>query len=345
MIKLPLSNIKTGMKLARDVILDDGRILLLSGFVIKPRYKRKLEMFNIPYIYINKTKSKLEKIYPDESIYSSAIKTIKNIFNEVRDGYELDIDLVRETVNNLLGQISQNNTLIQLTGISDIKSYTYVHSVDVCIYSLNTAIALNYNRKDLVNLGIAAILHDIGKSKIPIEIMEKPGVLSENEFNIMKLHTIYGYEILTKTDGLKNSIANVAWQHHEKINGKGYPLGLKNSLIPDFAKIVSISDVFDALSSDKIYKKKMLPHKVKEVLLENVSKQFDPYFTKVFIENIILYPKNLYVQLDNGYIGVIIKENKKDPAKPILRINSNDNVSQIIDLSKNTDLNIIDILS
>lgn len=351
MLKVPVSELKPGMKLAKDVYLPDGRLLLLTGFAIKPRYLRKLELFEIPYVYISEeSEFTLEEI-SEEKVYSEAFCTIKSVLTAVRDGQDIDLPAVKETVNDIVQRVINNESVfMQLTGIRDIDNYTFLHSVDVCIYSVITGKNMGLPQEELTELGICAILHDIGKCKVPYEILMKPGKLTPDEFHLMKLHTIYGYEIITNTAGLNKHIANAACQHHERWDGTGYPLGLREYQIEKFARIITVADVYDALTADRVYKKKDLPHEAAEYIMCYSSTFFDPNIANVFIKNIAVYPEGSVVLLNTGEVGCIIEANKNLSIRPKVRIIARKEGPPIfapyeIDLVKNPHIFIIDVLS
>jgi len=193
MQKLSLDEIKAGMKLAKDVVLEDGRILLLRGFAIKPRYLNKLKAYKVPFIYVEDNITELEDI-SEERVYEDAFNNIKGIMESIRSDEKVDIVQLKETVNDMVHHILNDDMVFMtLTGIRDIDNYTFLHSVDVCIYSVVTAKALNMGHDEIYDLALAAILHDVGKCKVPLSILNKPGKLTGEEFEIMKRHSIYGY--------------------------------------------------------------------------------------------------------------------------------------------------------
>lgn len=197
MLRLELSQVKPGMRLAKDVILPDGRLLLLAGFIVKPLYLRKLEAFRVEYVYVEEGYFEPLEEFEEERLYNHAAATIKSIFALAGRDRVADISAVRDTVNDILNKVMENETvMLQLTGIRDIDNYTFLHSVDVCIYSIIIGKKLGYGKEPLMTLGMGAILHDIGKCKVPVEILQKPDRLTDEEFHTMKLHTVYGYEII-----------------------------------------------------------------------------------------------------------------------------------------------------
>ena len=351
MKKVSVAELQPGMKLVKDVYLQDGRLLLLSGFIIKPRYIRKLELFEIPYVFISDTERVPIEEIGEERVYAEAFNTIKTVLTAVRDGKELNISAVKDTVNDIVHKVMNNETVfIQLTGIRDIDNYTFLHSVDVCIYSVITGKNMGFNKDELTDLGIGAVLHDVGKCKVPLEILMKPGRLTDEEFNIMKLHTIYGHEIICNTIGLNKRVASIACQHHEKWDGTGYPLGLANYQIDRLARIVTAADIYDALTANRVYRKRNLPHEAAEYIVGNSSILFDPEIASAFIKNIAIYPEGTIVLLNTGEIGSVIEANKNMSIRPKVMVIACKEGPPVltpyeIDLMHSPSVFIIDVLS
>lgn len=350
--KIALQDVKSGMKLAKDVFLEDGRILLMSGFILKPRFIHKLETFKIPFIFIEDIKyEEPSEHISEEKIYTEAFSTIKNVLNSVREGKDIDSVAVKSTVDDIVAHIiNDESVFMQLTGIRDIDTYTFFHSVDVCIYALITGKHLGMEKKELTELGISSILHDIGKCKIPLSILSKPEQLTQEEFQVMKTHTQLGYEIICNTSGLSKTVANVALQHHEKWDGSGYPLGIVSDNIDLHSRIVTISDIYDALTADRVYKKRYMPHVAAEYLLSYSFRKLDPNLTNVFLKNIALYPEGIVVLLNTGEVGTVIDSNLAMTMRPKIRIIARKEGPPImepyeLDLMKAYDVFIKDILT
>lgn len=351
MLKKSVKSLKPGMRLAKDVIADDGRILLLKGFVIKPRYIQRLSAYNVDYVYVEEQRVPLKHI-DEELIYEDVFCNIKSVMESARLDKPLDIKALRETVYELVRQILNNDTMFMaLTGIRDIDNYTFLHSVDVCIYSVITAKALQMPLQDIRDLAFAAILHDIGKCKIPLEILNKPGKLTDEEFFIIKNHTIYGMEIAKHTPDLSARIPKIICQHHEKWDGTGYPVGLKSFDIDRMARIISIADVYDALTANRIYRKRRMPHEAAEYLMSQSGQHFDPYILQTFINNIAIYPENLVVMLNTGEIARVLSSSRGLLSmRPIVSVITRKDGPPvldpyIVDLQKNPTVFIVDIIS
>lgn len=349
MIKLALSQLKPGMKLAKDIYLHDGRLLLLAGFAIKSIYIRKLEAFNVNEIYVEEGQYTPVEEYDEEKIYNHAAETVKNIFTMARKDEYADISIVRDTVSDILHKVIENEIImLQLTGIRDIDNYTFLHSIDVCIYSIIIGKRLGYGNDPLMALGMGAILHDIGKCKVPFEILLKPGRLTDDEFDLMKLHTVYGYEIIKNSYRLSTKIANIAFQHHEKWNGSGYPMRTSSSAIDPLARIVALSDVYDALTSDRVYKKRTLPHIAAEYIKNNAGTLFDPFIVDLFTSSIAVYNEGTLVLLSTGELGSIVSSGKVGDARQKVSVFSNKSgppvlKPYIVDLNERKDVEIVEI--
>ena len=350
MQKLSLNEVRAGMKLAKDVVLDDGRILLLKGFTIKPRYLNKLKVYTVPFIYVEDDIVELEEI-SEERVYEDAFSNIKDIMESIRYDEKVDIEELKETVDDMVQHILNDDMVFMtLTGIRDIDNYTFLHSVDVCIYSVITAKALNINNNDIYELALAAILHDVGKCKTPLSILNKPGKLTTEEFEVMKHHSIKGFEIVGQMPGISERIARVICQHHEKWDGSGYPLGLKNYDIELWARIISISDVYDALTANRVYRKQFMPHEAAEYLMANNESQFDPRILQSFINNIAIYPQDIIVLLNTGEVARVLPAKGMASMRPKVSVITKKDGPPIfdpyeIDLRKNPTVFVVDIIS
>jgi len=346
---MEISQLKPGMKLAKDVILPDGRLLLLAGFVIKPLYIRKLEAFKIDKVYVEEGYYEPVEEFEEERLYNHAASTIKNIFTMAKRDQDTDISIVKDTVSDIMHKVIENETvMLQLTGIRDIDNYTFLHCVDVCIYSLILGKKLGYGNDQLMTLGLGAILHDIGKCKVPVSILQKPDKLSNEEFDLMKKHTVYGCEIIKNSYRLGSKVANIAFEHHEKWDGSGYPLGLSGNGIDPLSRIVALADVYDALTSDRVYKKKELPHIAAGYIRQNAGILFDPYIVDLFINSIAVYGEGTLVLLNTGEIGSIVSSGRTPCDGQKVSVFSNKSgppVLQpyIIDLNERRDVRIVEV--
>lgn len=196
----------------------------------------------------------------------------------------------------------------------------YHHSVNVTLFALGVAVGLGIEESKLVDLGIGMLLHDIGKLRIPDTIFKKPGKLTPQEFAQMKLHTNYGYEILRQSPDLSTTSALISLEHHERMDGSGYPRGLQGDEIHLFGKIAGVVDVYEALTANRVYRKAYLPHEALEVLLGGGGSKFDPAVIGAFVRTIAVYPVGMTLLLSNGYRAVVVRSPKMQTQRPVVRI-------------------------
>ena len=195
--------------------------------------------------------------------------------DSIRYGNSLNVMPVRNSVCKMIDELMDvSDTMVNLQDLKSNDQYTFSHSVNVCVLSLITGISMKYGEEKLRELGIGAMLHDVGKTRIPSEILNKPGSLTAEEFDIIKKHTSYGYELLKKSKELSTYASYIALTHHERYDGEGYPLGLRGEELHEFARIVSIADVYDAITSDRVYKKRSNINEAVEYFVELINEGF-----------------------------------------------------------------------
>ncbi|MHB0885271.1 MAG: HD-GYP domain-containing protein [Bacillota bacterium] len=326
-----VDRLQPGMVVAKTVFGADRQVLLASGMVVKPQFISQLRRRGVPSVYI------IDERFPDietTDVVSAetrveALAATKEVLSEVKERAKSGLGKltgtearkVKDQVNNIIDELIQNRDLVvNLTDIRAADDYTFGHSVNVCILSLMTAIGIGYEPQRLRELGIGALLHDVGKTQIPEEILNKPGVLSAGEFEEVKKHPTYGFEIVRRQDGLSSLSAHVAYQHHERSNGEGYPRGLIGPEIHEFARITAVADVYDALVADRVYRRGFLPADALDIIAGNAGRFFDPKVAKAFGDNIAPYPVGSLVQLSTKEVAVVVKVRRAYPRHPVLRI-------------------------
>lgn len=179
---------------------------------------------------------------------------------------------------------------------------------------------MTINEKNLEILGLGAILHDVGKMLVPLEILRKPGQLTEKEFEQIRKHADYGFHLIKNVHTVSLLVANCAYQHHERLDGSGYPRGIKGDEIHYFGKIIAVADVFDAVTSNRVYRNAMLPHQGLEVLYAGVGRKFDNTIIEAFRRAVAIYPNGLSVELNDGRKGVVSAQNEGIGDCPMIRI-------------------------
>lgn len=352
MRKVLVDKVKEGMVLARTLYSYDGDLLLNAGIILKNSYIMKFKELGIRELYIEDEISHdivLKDVISEETRFEARIN-IKNAMDSIRYGNSLDVKPVRNSVCKMIDELMDvKDAIVNMQDLKSIDQYTFSHSVNVCVLSLITGISMNYDEERLRELGIGAMLHDVGKIRIPNEILNKPGSLTTEEFEIVKKHTNYGYEMLKKSKVLSTYASYIALTHHERFDGEGYPLGLRGEEIHEFARIVSIADVYDAITSDRVYKRRIHINEAVEYLIGMGDHQFDYNIVRNFIEHITIYPPGTCVLLNDGEKAIVVDVNKRYPNRPIIRILV-DSEGQIpkepieIDLTKNNTLLISEII-
>lgn len=344
---VPLQCIKSNSKLARDIYDNEGRALLREGTILTESMLKRIEKLRIFTLCIADEYSDeiIDEVIKPE-VRQKAITIVKEKFysletsmNGQKISYtksEKEYESIAYMAKQLIEEILQNrDVVLDLVDIKSFDNYVFQHCVNVAIISLVIGIKLNLHKFDLIDLCIGAMLHDIGKVFIPEKILNKPGKLTSEEFDVMKQHTVKGYSYLRESNSLSITSMLVALQHHEKVSGQGYPYGKSGEEISKFAKIVAIADVYDALTSDRPYRKAISPNEALEYIMASGEIQFEYKFVQVFSKVVVPYYVGTLVKLSNGDIAVVRKINFDLPLRPqveVIRSNDKKNVGRLIDL-------------
>ncbi len=336
-------NLKPDMVVARTIIDSDSRVLLSSGMCLNEQYISRLSELGIASIFIKDGLLDDEVLVNDivsEQTRAETVKVIKTSFAKLEKSSNFNVQAVKNVVNNILDELLNNsNILVHLTDIRSFDDYTFGHSVNVCVLSIITALSLGYSEPKLKELGVGALLHDIGKTKIDKEILNKPGDLTPEEFNEIQRHTEYGFNILREYMEISLLSAHIAFQHHERWDGNGYPRGLGGLDIHQYARIVAVADVYDALLADRPYRPAYNVNQALNILTRMAGSYLDFDCVMSLKSNVAIYPIGSFVQLTTGDICIVIDVNKNNPARPKLRIVLDKNKKRIanpreIDLSR-----------
>lgn len=230
------------------------------------------------------------------------------------------IDAARETSDILLNSINQSNGVnISINSLKVSDDYTFKHCVDVATMGMLVAKKVGMNDKDVKDIATAGLLHDLGKVEIPKEILNKPGKLTNEEYNIIKKHPIYGYNLVKSNNKLSDGVKRGILMHHEKIDGTGYPLGAKANQIHAFGRLLSVVDVYDALVTKRPYRNDIIEQSTAIEMLLAMSPQFDINFLNAFLNCVIIYPIGTKVILSNGKACEVVAQNNGFPLRPVVR--------------------------
>jgi putative nucleotidyltransferase with HDIG domain len=248
-------------------------------------------------------------------------KYIDQALEDVRLGASVDTKTAKTIVSALVDNIVTNrDASMWLTQLKKRDEYTAIHSVNVCILSISFGRSLGLSKQELNVLGLGALLHDLGKMKTPLEVLNKPGKLTEEEFEFMRAHPGQGYELLKNDRNIPPEALDIVLAHHERLNGKGYPDGRDEAAIPYFTRIVTITDVYDAVTSDRVYHDGMTPHDALKNMYKWMPGNFDQQLMETFIKTIGIYPIGSIVEFKSGHIGMVAKINDHQKLKPVVML-------------------------
>lgn len=277
---------------------------------------------------------------PIDESHKEMIQETKKAFESLKTDSDLDLDNIKKHVEaSIPDMIRNNDVLMRLSQLKESDDYTYQHSLRVSILAAMIGKWMGYDHETLQELATAGLMFDLGKMKIPDFIMRKPQ-LSEDEFEVVKKHAQLGYGILMKTKGITNNMKYSALQHHERLDGTGYPLRLKSSQIHEFAKIIMVCDIFDAMTSDRPYRKKVSPFQAVEYLSWQSGQTLDSKICYILINNLAQFYLGKEVKLNNGEIGRIIYVDVNFPTRPVIVLED----GRIRDLVKEKTLQIDELI-
>ena len=306
-------DIKPGMRLAYNIYDTDGHTLICSGSVISDFYIKKIKEYGFDGIYITDELSediKIEPIIP-HNLRTEGLHCVRDSNIDKCKGVSKQI--VREVLNN--GVLS-----LDLTDLRTFDSYTYAHSVNVAVLSCIIGFGLKMKESELEQLVMAGLLHDLGKLSIPTEILNKPGRLTPEEFEIMKQHPIRSYEIIKERWDISSQVKVAVLYHHENEDGSGYPNGVDGDEMTIYTKILHVADVYDALVAKRPYKNPYSPFEACEFLMGGGGIMFDPKVVESLLRYVPFYPKGTLVKLSDGREGIIVENFGKRNLRPLIRM-------------------------
>ena len=315
MLRLPVSKLKDGMVLGQSLFNTAGGSYLVKGQPVTIDYIRKLRQIGIQSVTVT-SMDPAHKLPPppdviEEKTRINAISTVYNTFQSIEENGTLDTTALQRVTDSIVFDLFENrNNLVQLTDIRAHDAYTFAHSVNVAVLSAMMGMLCHMPRDEISLITLGGLLQDLGKVDVSSDILTKNRGLSDREFKIMKKHPLDGSRrILNVSDLPKKSIlAAIAAQHHEHIDGSGYPNGITGNEMHRYAKITAIADVYDALTSERPYKKAYMPN-IAYNIMHNISKgQFDQDLLDTFFNNVALYPEGAVLKTTFGF--AVVKESK-----------------------------------
>jgi putative nucleotidyltransferase with HDIG domain len=254
-------------------------------------------------------------------MYTEAVSVAGSVWDSAQTEGRPDTTLARNMVDGLAQAVAQNRSaLLALTTLKNYDTYTFTHMVNVSILMMGQARALGIDGALLREFGLAALMHDIGKVRTPLEVLNKPDKLSDDEFVIMKRHVVDGAEILRSTPDVPALAPVVAFEHHLRSDGTGYPDGVKRPSLNLGTMLCGIADVYDAMRSQRTYQQSFPTDRILEVLKRNDGLQFDQHLVRRFVQLLGIYPVGNFVRLNTGEVAVVRQVHAPDPYRPQVRV-------------------------
>jgi putative nucleotidyltransferase with HDIG domain len=346
-----------GMEIGKDVLNEDGQVILSNGVILNETMIEGLQFWDITTVEIREVVEEQEKpavatVAKIERSVSSAqqqfsgsyhhtMDKVKKAFETIRAFNEVPIvqmnELMKEGVQPLLESTGVVNYLHM---VDRDNEYQFHHSVNVAVMCGVLGKWLGITGAELQELIMAGLLHDIGNAQIDAKIINKPGPLTPEEMKVIRTHTVLGYQMVKDRKSISANIAQGILQHHERVDGTGYPLQLPKDRIHRFAKIIAVADTYDAMTSDRVYKAKVSPFKVVETMLEEMYNKLDPEICTVFLNNVRDYFVGNIVELSDGRQAEVVYISPITASRPTVRTAD----GEFIDLEKNKNISIMDLV-
>lgn len=321
--KIEVVDLKVGKVIAKDIFFNGMKLVGENTIVNDYMIKRLVECgITSVYIYESKVDKDHDNLNDINKQYTSIIVEIKKVVEELSVNEKINYETIQNISQSIVGQFKEENSVVQcLNTIKDSHNYTYTHCINVAFYSMLLAKWMNLSEDEIREVTNAALLHDIGKTRVPLNILDKPDRLTDNEFTEIKKHSMYGYKLISEHKDINLRVKEAVLEHHEREDGSGYPFGTKGRDIPMYAKIIGITDTFDAMTSSRVYKKKNTPFLAFKMYTSEGRRIFDQDILNVFLENISKNYIGSKVILKEGVVGEVVYIPPKDIVSPIVRVN------------------------
>lgn len=313
----------------QSTVQPEPKMTLKKGPVVEevvhkkaPKITIKETQYKNPKFSEGSFRESLKRSY---GIYQDARGWVDDMLEDSRLGNSIDTKKARSLVVQIADEVIKNpDAMTWLTHLKERDTYTATHCINVCILAVTFGRCLGLDQKELTELGLGALLHDLGKMRVPDKILNKPGRLTDDEFKVMKTHPTEGYKLLRNDESLNKQILSIVVFHHERLDGNGYPKGLKEYEIDPLVRITSIVDVYDAITSDRCYHDGVTPAAAMEDLFKWAEGNFDAQLLQCFIKCLGIYPIGSLVQLNTGDVGVVVTSDEGRRLQPIVMLVMNE---------------------
>ena len=342
---LPLDEITEDMCLARPIFSGDGRILLSNGVKLTEKYLARLKEMGYQNLYVYRDGEEVNDFSTpiSDQTMREAIQGVKDAFGKAALRQRLNTRNVSEIVGYILEEILTNPTVLyNLMDIKNHGNYYYHHSINVCVISTLIAKEMGFSRDKLKDLATGALLHDLGMVCVDPKILTQPRPLSEEETAAVREHTNYGFQLLRMERDLSILVAHTAWQHHERMDGSGYPKGLVGDGIHLFGRIVAVADSYETMTSGRVYKKAMWSHEAIRQLKESAPEKYDPEVVAAMSRSVASYPVGSVVVLNTHEQAVVVDVNAR---KITIQFATGPRVNALMELEPDSDVKIEERLS
>lgn len=323
MRQVSVHSLTIGDVLGKTIFSSSGRILLSKGVKLTPSFISKLKEMGLSILYIEDDRFDdvvIEDVISEEH-RREAMDFLEKSTRSVRLGKGLNDFELKNIIKKIVKEILfKKDILVNVMEMRSRDNQLFAHSVNVCVLSTVLGKALFLDNEKLETLAIGAILHDYGKLQLEPKLITKTEDYTPEEVELIKTHTTLGFEGLRKRKDLNLAVAHIAFQHHEHMNGTGYPRRLKEGEIHPLAQIVGITDLYDNFTSDHSDVKRIMPHEACEILMGLAGTLYPLEMVRQFLKNIAAYPTGITVKLNTGEIGVVVNQNLSMPTRPIVRV-------------------------
>lgn len=344
---VPIMYCQENQVLADNVFDDEGVLIAIKNTILTDYVIEKIKLFNVDNVWIYDG----VEIIDEEDSYEASVDSftgeylrdtllVKKAIMGLSKGEKLDMEIIKNISYSLYQETMDSYASVRyISRLKDYNEYTYYHSVNVAVYTILIGRWMGFSERYIKELTTAAVLHDIGKSRIPNEILNKDEKLTKEECEIVKEHPMKGYLMVKDDDSISENIKNTILMHHERLDGSGYPQGLKDNEINYFAKIIAVADYYDALTSNRPYRDKVSPFQAIETFIKTGMESYDLGISMTFFKNIV----NCYIgekaRLDDGRIGKVLYVPPYDLVHPLIEIDG-----EIYDLSRHNEIEIVSLI-
>lgn len=364
--KILIEDLKIGMKFSAPLFTNDNNVVLESGVIIKDQIYNRFVRWGIKELYtegelipgeddIKKTENSSEESISKKNyieIYNRSLSAYEGFIEDVIKNKSYNKDLLNEVIIDILDLVARyKNDIISYMALENDKyDYLITHAINTAVLAIIGGYELKLDEKKIKDLGIAALLHDLGMLNIPKEILNKKDKLLKEEYNIIKAHPITTYKQLSTLNIFNQEILDAILQHHEQFDGNGYPRKLKENKINLFAKIIAIADTFEAQITRRVYRETKTGYLAMKSVLAEAKNKFDPHVLRAFLTTLSIYPPGTLLQLNNNSICTVVSINSDAPLRPKVRIivdEFGDKITNnlIKDLKEESELFIVNVLN